>query len=358
MKIFPIQDFINHESEFFKIIKSLPPIGDNGPWVAGGSVWKSIEGIPLACDIDFFFQSKQQCESWYRTILSIPYYHRILSESVSNSYNTTFKYCVPFGTKNKPFTLQLVSFKFFKDMENLLDSFDFTACQFGFDGKHLYTGNTSIDDLRNREIIINNISSYPATLHHIKKYTSIGFKLPLSQDRILDECGKKFNNNNNINILTNPCAEVNIGDPINEFPTDGIPMIDDAEYPEPIAGSDGVDLSRITSFEMPTENRGAEHTPLTIHSISPISFNTSNYITVPINMTSNYITAPINMTPTHITPLEWTPTPEDRELIRTTMMNHANQQISDDIDNCVMESVVGRGLDTNTTQYNNRGVIT
>ncbi len=239
MKIFPIQTFINYDSEFFKILKSLPPVGGDGPWVAGGSVWKAIENKQLTCDIDFFFQSAKQCEQWYRTILSIPYSHRIVSESNTNNYNTSFKYCVPFGSKNKPFTLQLISFKFFNSMEHLLDSFDFTACQFGFDGKNLYTGNTSLEDLRNREIIFHNINSLSATLNHLRKYTDVGFKVSEPQMKILEDMRIK---NNIIHsspipstddpILTNPCV---------------IPSLTgDGGYPEPVRGSDGIDLSTIT----------------------------------------------------------------------------------------------------------------
>lgn len=246
MKNYKLQDFIKGDSEFFRILKSIPPIGENGPWIAGGSIWKSIEGQKLTCDIDIFFQSTKQCEEWYREILSIPYVNRIVSEIKSNKYNTSFKYLVNCGDKNKNFTIQLISFKFFKDICELIDGFDFTACQFGYDGTNLYTGDTSMEDVKNRDIIFRHISNYNATAHHLKKYTDIGFKVSEAQNKILTEYiikdvkvkGADFTLSEIIQGLppserpTNPCGEV---------------YIDDDAYPEPEMGSDGIDLSRITS---------------------------------------------------------------------------------------------------------------
>jgi len=177
MKIHEFYNFINKDSELCKILKHLPSIDETGPWVAGGSVWKSIEKLPLNCDIDFFFQTPQQCEWWYRKLLSIPYAYRIVSEPKANKYNTSLQFHVHEGGFNKTVTIQLIAFKFFDNMEELLNGFDFTVCQFGYDGKKLYTGDTSFDDLRNREIVFNNIRDTVATAIHLKKYINKGFKI-------------------------------------------------------------------------------------------------------------------------------------------------------------------------------------
>jgi hypothetical protein len=277
MKIHNIKDFINCESEFFQILKSVPRISAAGPWVAGGSVWKSIEGKPLTCDIDFFFQSSKQCEYWYRTMLSIPYTHRIVSEPKSNSYNTSFKYCVKCGDRNKLFTIQLVSFKFFPDIQTMLNDFDFTACQFGYDGINLYTGDTSLDDVRNREIIYNKISDSYATSRHVRKYTDIGFKISEQQQRIFNEFYSKekatkapktvrirpfeslLTRTPSLDALVGqstptpspaPASPV-LGEYVGDTPILVESLIpigeEDDNYPEPVIGSDSVDLSRITN---------------------------------------------------------------------------------------------------------------
>jgi hypothetical protein len=258
MKTHEIHQFINHDSEFFKILKQIPHIDEDGPWVAGGSVWKSIEQIPLTCDVDIFFKSAQQCEQWYRKLLSLPYVHRIVSDAKSNQYNTTLKYHIYDKGYNKTITLQLISFKFFNNIQELLDGFDFTVCQFGFDGRKLYSGDTSFDDLRNREIIFNNVLDNVATGIHLEKYTKIGFKIPESQKQRYEEILEKtkvFRNNI-------PSPEPHSNSILSRWATEPASLVttpsrsttvtvdEDYAYPRPVAGSDAVDLSRIT--ERPT----------------------------------------------------------------------------------------------------------
>jgi len=268
MKIYPIQDFINHDSDFGRILKSMPPIGEGGPWIAGGSVWKSMEGRPLESDIDIFFKSPQQCVEWYRTLLSIPYAHRIVSESKINKYNTSLKYCVKCGTKNKVFTLQLISFKFFDSIKHLLEDFDFTVCQFGVDGDKFYTGDRSLDDLRNRDIVFNHVSNCFATITHLKKYVDVGFKVSQRQKELMNEMiiveertKKEIKDKINSTTLTNPaltnsCADIStiindmvIPEYISEYISDG-PSSTNEGYPEPVVGSDSVDLASITSYSV------------------------------------------------------------------------------------------------------------
>jgi len=172
------RQFINNDSELLTILRQLPPIGSDGPWVAGGSVWKTIENMPLNCDVDFFFKSPEQSEQWFRQLLSMPYVHRIVSTPIANRYNTSLSYHIHSRGFNKTVKLQLISFAFTKDIEELLNSFDFTACQFAYDGQMLYSGDNSFEDLRNREIIFRNIRDNYSTSVHVEKYLRLGFKVP------------------------------------------------------------------------------------------------------------------------------------------------------------------------------------
>ncbi len=250
MKTHEVHRFINSSSEFFTILKQLPSIDTDGPWVAGGSVWKSIENIPLECDIDVFFKSDRQCEKWFRTLLSLPYAHRIVSDPKSNQYNTSLKYHIHYKGYNKTITLQLVSFRFFDNIKALLDGFDFTACQFGFDGQTLYTGDTSLGDLRNREIIFNNVLDNVATGIHVEKYTKIGFKIPSSQKQRYDEIIEKTKTfRDRIPSPEPPRSNsiisrwANVLEPAVSTPHP-VAVDEDCAYPRPVAG--GIDLSRIT----------------------------------------------------------------------------------------------------------------
>ena len=290
MKTHNVRDFINSSSEFFTILKQLPTIEGDGPWVAGGSVWKSIENIPLECDVDIFFKSAEQCERWFRTLVSLPYGHRIVSDLKTNQYNTSLKYHINHKGYNKTITLQLITFRFFNDIEALLGGFDFTACQFGFDGQSLYSGDTSLDDLRNREIIFNNVLDSVATGIHIEKYIKFGFKVPSTQRDRYDEIVKKTSAFKNTIPRPEPSSpflarwgNVLAGEPAivaSPRPPVAVDDGDDYAYPRPSANNSGIDLSRIT--QMPTPPRPAI-TPNSMWTTgeSPISINPTYYTSSP-----------------------------------------------------------------------------
>jgi len=157
VKNFEFHEFINQDSELFRILHHLPKPEENGPWLAGGSVWKAIENLPLDCDIDFFFKDETQYEEYLRKLKSIPYVYHIVTEK-QNKYNITFGYHIYEKGYNKTVPLQLISFKFWNTLEELLEGFDFTVCQFGFNGRQLYTGDTALEDLRTRTIKFNNMA--------------------------------------------------------------------------------------------------------------------------------------------------------------------------------------------------------
>ena len=177
MKVHEFHNFVNQDSELFRILRHLPRPDENGPWLAGGSVWKAIENIPLDCDIDFFFRDKDQLEEYLRKLKSIPYVYHIVTEK-TNSYNTTFGFHIHENGYNKTVTVQYVSCRFCDSLEKLLSGFDFTACQFGFDGSHLISGDTSFEDLKNRIIRLNEFRASNATLIHLEKYLKRGFTVP------------------------------------------------------------------------------------------------------------------------------------------------------------------------------------
>lgn len=196
MKTSLLTDFVPPDSEFFKIIKHLPKPESGGPWIAGGSVWKSIERLPLKCDIDFFFASPQQFEVYQRIFQSVFFRNHILSEK-KTKYSITYDFHI-YDAKtgfNRTQKIQFVNFKFWPNIETLLGDFDFTACQFGYDGKNLIFGDTSLNDVKNRQIVFGKIHDVVATAYHVKKYLDIGFS-------INDENVEKFK------LLTNELREV------------------------------------------------------------------------------------------------------------------------------------------------------
>ena len=183
MKAYKFNDFVKQDSELFRILRKLPRPDKDGPWISGGSIWKSIEGQSLDCDLDFFFASPQQREVYMRIIRSVPYVNRILSEK-TNGFNTTFDFHIYDNGYNKTVPIQYVSFRYGKNIEEILDSFDFTACQFAYDGETLFVGDNAFEHLKERKIVFHKISDAAATSFHLKKYIDKGFTVSREQDDI------------------------------------------------------------------------------------------------------------------------------------------------------------------------------
>ena len=193
MKIDDFHNHVNQDSELFRVLRFLPRPQEDGPWLAGGSVWKAIENRPITHDLDFFFKTPKQCIEWVRTLNSIPYVHRIVGEK-ENKFNRTYQFHVHDKGYNKTVSVQCIHFKYWNTLEELLDGFDFTACQFGFDGKRLFTGDTAFDDMRDRVIRFNKVHDSAATIIHLDKYIRCGFKIPASEQQKFDEIVKTMKN--------------------------------------------------------------------------------------------------------------------------------------------------------------------
>jgi len=223
MKVDDFHNHVNQDSEFFRILRYLPRPQKDGPWLAGGSVWKAIENQPVEHDLDFFFYNKDQREQWIRTLNSIPYVHHIVGEK-SNKYNTTYSFHINEKGYNKTVAIQAISFRYWSGVEELIDGFDFTACQFGFDGRKLFSGDTAFDDLRTRTIRFNKIHDPRATIIHLNKYITKGFKIPPDQQQKFDDIKLKSKNEKKlVDIVIESNGERSIG---------GITLVSEAdEYP-------------------------------------------------------------------------------------------------------------------------------
>ena len=118
-------------SELFKIIKVLPKLSSGGPWIAGGSVWRTVNNEPLDnCDVDVYFSCKSYYEQACRQMNSYPYVNSILSEK-KNKWNTIYQVHVNEGKFDKTIDIQFIGMSYHKRLDSLLDSFDFPVCQFG-----------------------------------------------------------------------------------------------------------------------------------------------------------------------------------------------------------------------------------
>jgi hypothetical protein len=273
MKVHEFHNFVNQESELFRILRHLPRPDENGPWLAGGSVWKAIENLPIDCDIDFFFKNEAQYEEYVRKLKSIPYTYHIVTEK-KNKYNTTFGFHIYEKGYNKTIPVQFVSFRLCNSLEELLSGFDFTVCQFGFDGHRLYTGDTAFDDLKTRTIKFNNVRDTAATAIHVKKYLDRGFTIPPDQQKRFEEM---------MMLTLKTPSDKPLFERLEELERDG--------YPQPRAteirlGSNDALVGMDEPISIPEPAPGlvyAPYIPLTVNTVNTVSWGTtptiSNVIT-------------------------------------------------------------------------------
>lgn len=159
----------------------IRPHWENGPWVAGGSIRRLLLGDdPLAADVDVFFANEAQKEQFLLTMETSGATVKKITRT-----NTTLEIMVPvlkyvddLGEavyENVKVTLQAIHFAYYESPEAVIDSFDFTICQFITDGEKLAIGKYSLWDLCRKRLAINKVSLAVSTVHRLVKYSKQGF---------------------------------------------------------------------------------------------------------------------------------------------------------------------------------------
>lgn len=158
------------------------------PFIAGGAVRRTIQGLPLDTDIDLFFVSESHMKEYFE-LFKEKHGEMVIEDSiVENANNITLEIDTSkFDTMDEnldredyylrdKYKIQLITI-YAKDMESTLKRFDFTISQFGYDGEYLYVGELSLYDLERKRLNFNVISrSNPVvTFRRILKYSQQGY---------------------------------------------------------------------------------------------------------------------------------------------------------------------------------------
>jgi hypothetical protein len=174
-----------NESQLYIATRDIPinPSPD-GPWICGGAVRKTIQKVELDSDLDVFFKTQDQRDDVFNKLLKHNprvehQHHKESGLAVTNLY---FSKKTPFydwitigGPKSSEFKVQLISYGFFDTIEKVLDSFDFTIAQFGYDGKDFVTGPYSLFDLGRMRLAVHKVTYPVSNMRRLLKYTSQGF---------------------------------------------------------------------------------------------------------------------------------------------------------------------------------------
>lgn len=157
------------EIQLEKVLAALPKVSKNGPWICGGAIRRTINKENLDSDFDFFFNSELQAIEFVINIKVSPLI-KVISEK-ENEFNVSLQLEI----LDKKIEVQVIKMSYYKSIEDCLDSFDFTICQFGYDGENLVCGDTALYDLGRKRLMLNKLTYPVASFRRVLKYTKQGY---------------------------------------------------------------------------------------------------------------------------------------------------------------------------------------
>jgi hypothetical protein len=138
-----------------------------GPWVAGGAVRRTLAGKGVSdSDVDLFFASAEQLASCRAALEAKGGKQKRESEH-------NIEYAVAIGESE--YRVQFIRISFYSSPEAVIDSFDFTICQFVTDGKDVICGPYSLWDLSRKRLVVHKITYAVASMRRALKYAGQGF---------------------------------------------------------------------------------------------------------------------------------------------------------------------------------------
>lgn len=162
------------DTELARAMERLPGIGLRGPWVAGGSVRRTLSGEKFDTDIDFFFRSEDQYKEFIEDAIGLG---SVLKGS--NDKNTSMVFPAVHGNGDvidlPELKVQAIKFRFYDSIEEVLDSFDFTLSQFGYDGSDVYASDWALWDVARKRIVPHKITFGTSSLRRLLKYGKQGY---------------------------------------------------------------------------------------------------------------------------------------------------------------------------------------
>lgn len=177
LQTFPAGSFLERcdtelAADFFTILTHIPTrFAKDGPWLAGGAVRRVVirQGFEGG-DFDVFFKDLVQ-ELEFKEALVDNGFKCIASATHASKYVKTIK------LRGERFELvvQPVSIEYFKDLESVLDSFDYTACQTAYDGELVYFGEFALLDNGKKRLAVHKIKYPVSALRRLLKYTNHGY---------------------------------------------------------------------------------------------------------------------------------------------------------------------------------------
>lgn len=162
-----LERFTDIESlEFLNVLAELPDLSKEGPWLAGGALRRTLIGMDLDSDFDFFFRDAKQLVK-FRVELKAS--GAKLIRETEHTETFMMKVC------GKDRVIQLIKMSYYESPEEVIDSFDFTITQVAYDGTDIYFGAYTLWDLPRKRLALHKLTYGVATMRRMIKYTDQGF---------------------------------------------------------------------------------------------------------------------------------------------------------------------------------------
>lgn len=150
------------------ILRALPALSKDGPWIAGGALRRTLLGKEPESDFDFFFRDADQLAAFTSALEGMG-----LVKVRETAHHVHYR--GKLGESGVDRDIQRIRFAFYQNSEAVIDSFDYTICQLAYDGETLTLGEFTLWDLGRRRLAIHKITYPVATMRRMLKYTSQGF---------------------------------------------------------------------------------------------------------------------------------------------------------------------------------------
>lgn len=143
--------------------QSLPLVDKT--FVAGGAVRNLFLGKPQDTDTDVFCSSNEAFDAQRSALADAGF-------ELSRGNNKFAEY------KRTGLKVQVIGFAFFSTIEEVLDSFDFTICQFGIsdDKQSIVATDAAIVDAARGRLVMATVKYPVATMRRFWKYMKAGFQ--------------------------------------------------------------------------------------------------------------------------------------------------------------------------------------
>lgn len=141
-------------------------------WLAGGALRTLINTDEEPDDLDFFFRTEQAVKEIYGKLLRKGFEVVFMCPKKEL---TTLKRTDPIS--GKTLKIQLITKRYYTDVTDLLNSFDFNVCRCAFDGWNVYITKQFVRDVKTKRLTLWAIEYPVASIKRLIKYSNKGYVL-------------------------------------------------------------------------------------------------------------------------------------------------------------------------------------